>query len=43
MEGTVLEISEEELLEADKYEPGNYKRFKRVLQSGKAAWIYVAV
>ena len=41
IEGTAFEISEEELLKADKYEPGNYKRMKVVLQSGKDAWIYV--
>jgi len=42
IEGTVFEISEEELLLADKYEPGNYKRIKVALRSGKQAWIYVA-
>ncbi len=43
IEGTVFEISEEELLAADKYEPDNYKRIEVVLQSGKEAWIYLAV
>ena len=43
VEGTVFEISGEELLLADKYEPGNYKRIKVSLRSGKQAWIYVAV
>ncbi len=43
IEGTVFEISEEELLLSDKYEPDNYKRVKVVLQSGKEAWIYTAV
>ena len=42
IEGIVLEISEEELLLADKYEPDNYKRLKVALQSGRTAWIYVA-
>lgn len=42
IEGTVFEISEEELLFADKYEPTEYKRIKVVLQSGKEAWIYGA-
>ncbi len=37
IEGTVFEISEEELILADKYEPDNYKRVKVVLQSGKEA------
>ena len=42
VEGTVLEISREELLLADTYEPENYKRTKVTLQSGKEAWIYLA-
>ena len=41
--GTVFEISEEELRLADKYEPDNYQRIKVALQSGKEAWIYFAV
>ena len=43
IKGTVFEITEEELLYADKYEPDNYKRRKVMLQSGKEAWIYTAV
>lgn len=43
IEGTVFEISEEELLLSDKYEPDNYKRVKVELESGKKAWIYAAV
>ena len=43
IEGTVYEISEEDLLLADKYEPEEYKRVKVMLQSGKEAWIYVAI
>ena len=42
IEGTVLEISENELLLADNYEPDNYKRFEVELESGRKAWIYVA-
>ncbi len=42
IEGTIFEISEAELLSADKYEPGNYKRFQAELESGKKAWIYAA-
>ncbi len=42
IKGTVFEISEEELLLADKYEPDNYKRVKLALGSGKEAWIYAA-
>ena len=43
IEGTVFQISEQELLSADKYEPDNFKRFKVKLDSGKTAWIYIAV
>lgn len=42
IEGTVFEISREELIFADKYEPDNYKRVKVTLQTGKKAWIYIA-
>ena len=42
IEGTVLEISEDELLLADNYEPDNYKRFEVELESGRKTWIYVA-
>jgi len=43
IKGTVFEITEEELLLADRYEPDGYKRVTVVLASGKATWIYVAV
>jgi gamma-glutamylcyclotransferase (GGCT)/AIG2-like uncharacterized protein YtfP len=43
IEGTVFEITHEELLLSDKYEPNNYKRIKVTLESGKEAWIYIAV
>ena len=39
----VLEITEEELLLVDKYEPDNYSRIKVKLESGKEAWIYIAI
>jgi len=42
IEGTAFEISTEELLLADKYEPDNYKRIEVELESGKNAWIYAA-
>lgn len=42
VEGTVFEITEEELLTADQYEPANYQRVNVVLRSGKNAWIYLA-
>ena len=41
IQGTVLDITEEELLLTDTYEPDNYKRSKVVLDSGKEAWIYL--
>lgn len=39
--GTVFQVTEEELFLADKYEPDGYKRVSVVLESGKAAWIYL--
>jgi gamma-glutamylcyclotransferase (GGCT)/AIG2-like uncharacterized protein YtfP len=42
IEGTVFEVSEKELLHSDTYEPGDYKRVKVILVSGKEAWIYAA-
>ena len=42
IEGTVFEISEEELLLTDKYEPDNYTRVNVMLESGKQAWVYAA-
>jgi Gamma-glutamyl cyclotransferase, AIG2-like len=41
--GTILELTEEELLLADKYEPSNYFRQPVVLASGKTAWVYLAL
>lgn len=43
IEGTIFEISTEELLLADQYEPDNYQRIKVLLQSKKESWIYVDV
>lgn len=42
IEGTVFELSREELLQADRYEPVNYHRIKVMLKSGAEAWIYIA-
>jgi Gamma-glutamyl cyclotransferase, AIG2-like len=42
IEGTVFEVSEDELFLAEKYEPHNYKRIKVRLESGKQAWVYLA-
>jgi gamma-glutamylcyclotransferase (GGCT)/AIG2-like uncharacterized protein YtfP len=43
IKGMAFEITEGELLLADKYEPVGYRRIKVTLASGKEAWIYVAV
>ncbi|HEY6504650.1 MAG TPA: gamma-glutamylcyclotransferase family protein [Chitinophagaceae bacterium] len=42
IKGTVFEVTKEELLLADKYEPAGYTRLKVRLASGKEAWIYRA-
>ena len=40
IEGTVFEITRDELLIADEYEPEEYERVKVQLESGKQAWVY---
>ena len=42
VEGTALELSHEELLKSDSYEPENYKRKQITLASGRQAWVYLA-
>ncbi len=42
VQGSAFEITEEELLTADTYEPANYHRLNVSLRSGKKAWIYLA-
>lgn len=42
VQGMVFEISEQELLETDKYEARHYKRVLETLESGKKAWVYTA-
>ena len=39
--GTVFELTQDELLAADRYEVAEYIRAAVVLQSGKRAWAYV--
>lgn len=39
--GMVLEVTFEELQEADRYEMDDYKRIKSVLKSVEQAWVYV--
>lgn len=41
--GIVFELSQRELVEADKYEVADYKRVQVELLSGKSAWVYVNV
>ena len=38
--GTVLELTDSELAQADQYEPAGYKRVSAMLASGKQAWVY---
>lgn len=40
--GTVFEITQQELLAADKYEVSDYKRVLVTLKSGIDAWVYIA-
>ncbi len=40
VQGMVFEISYDELLRADKYEPDGYIRVRVKLASGKQAWVY---
>ncbi|WP_086030411.1 AAA family ATPase [Tenacibaculum holothuriorum] len=40
--GTIFEISEQELIETDKYEVDAYQRVLETFVSGKKAWIYIA-
>ncbi|MBS1517869.1 MAG: gamma-glutamylcyclotransferase [Bacteroidetes bacterium] len=42
IEGSVFEISDEELQMAEKYEPSEYMCFEAVLDSGKTARIFAA-
>lgn len=42
IEGVIFELTEEELIETDKYEVSDYKRVLETFASGKEAWIYVA-
>jgi gamma-glutamyl AIG2-like cyclotransferase len=40
--GIVFEVSDAELVTADRYEPAGYERTLTTLASGKRAWVYVA-
>lgn len=41
IEGMVFQVTESELLKADKYEVDDYQRILVQLHSGKEAWVYV--
>jgi gamma-glutamylcyclotransferase (GGCT)/AIG2-like uncharacterized protein YtfP len=43
IEGTVFEVSDAELAQADAYEVSDYQRVLAPLASGAQAWVYVAV
>jgi hypothetical protein len=42
IEGTVFEVTAEELANADRYEVADYQRVAVTLRSGTRAWVYVA-
>ena len=39
--GTVFEVTEEELIQTDRYEGDQYQRISTILESGRSAWVYV--
>jgi hypothetical protein len=39
--GTVFEVTEEELSQADAYEVDDYERVQAPLESGGRAWVYI--
>jgi len=41
VEGTIFEITGDELLKADRYEVADYKRRKLLFESGTEAWVYL--
>ena len=40
VEGMVLEVTDDELARADRYEPAGYVRILAPLASGRQAWVY---
>ena len=40
--GMVFEVTEEDLTNADAYEPAGYVRISAMLASGKEAWVYAS-
>ena len=43
VEGTVLAVTQQELEQADAYEPDGYERVRVNLRSGTEAWVYLCV
>ena len=41
VEGVLFEVTDEEILQADKYEVNDYTRIETVFKSGKSGFIYV--
>ena len=41
VEGTALRVTQQELEQADAYEPDGYKRVRVTLRSGTEAWVYL--
>ncbi|MGY8661017.1 gamma-glutamylcyclotransferase family protein [Bradyrhizobium sp. UFLA05-109] len=41
VDGTVFEITGDELRAADQYEVADYKRVEVILRSGLSAWVYI--
>jgi len=41
VEGTVFSVTQQELEQADAYEPAGYERVRVKLRSGTDAWVYV--
>jgi gamma-glutamylcyclotransferase (GGCT)/AIG2-like uncharacterized protein YtfP len=39
--GTVFELTEDEIVAADRYEVDDYERVRAPLRSGASAWVYV--
>lgn len=42
VEGHILQVTEEELARADRYETDAYRRVSVTLRSGRRAWVYCA-
>ena len=42
VDGAVLRLTPEELVQADAYEPAGYERTRVHLESGESAWLYVS-